>query len=1246
MDVVCLNTLRNSSTNPTHRIGVFPIRTGGTKLIFINIDVANPMNRFQISITNPAGDCEEFTVEEGSHSIGSNQDADLQLPESFAWRNPVNIDVEAYGATLFSSSPAQGYDGDQDDEMTGTYHPYPVTLLVDLFELRIDLIDPLRGLEDRLDAADPASTKSYDIGDLIGKGGMSTVYRAGDSTLGRNVAMKVMQAKGSDIRIARRRFLREAMVLGRLEHPNIVPIHDFGRDLQGRLFYTMKLVRGRTLRSVLHGIREGDQATITEFPLERMLSAFKKVCDAVAFAHSRGIIHRDLKPENVMIGEFGEVLVMDWGLAKILRNEESEVEPANQDIEGFNEFTTEELADLSATLTVAGVVVGTPQYMSPEQAEGKVREVREESDIFSLGGILYSILTLRPPVAGKSVGDVLQHLKSGHVTNPTHFNHARYGSGTSIANLQGRDSKDSTGEHFELNHLPQQRVPNALAAVAMRALSRDPSARHESADRLKQDIEAFQGGYATSAEELTGWGHLVLLIRRNQILAGAALVVVLLSLTFVFQLLRSRDEAVMESQNARAAEDLARHRETKALNALLEAQLAHAQAALQNADGALLSQELSLVPESIRNHHWDYLWSRRDDSRTSIVIPQVGGPPRIAPANPGALILLAKESKLFALESDGATNRVFDPALPAPLMFRCSADGARIAVGSGNSGLCRILDWESGEILQTIEFAPEAVDSGLTSVQLSPNGKLLALRFDASAKLAVFNVLNGWQLWSRSGVGPVTFHPHQPYLALQDGDTLRLLSAESGIERDHITPSTADFHVNTRIRFSPDGQRLAASDNQGFLRIYRTRNRTRTAKFRVRDRIAGFEFTRDNRIVTLGQDIRGQTTNAFLELREKESGHVLHSFLGVPDDSRSFSFHTDSGNLVTSGNAIKRWFVPVGQEERILNTGTRNPATLEFSEEEQILTPYQGRQLFLVDLKYNDAWRPLAMPIPPDRGLALGDKLLFAASMHEAVLGTFHSYSADRPHEHLHERTHSHKLAALGATTDGRLIAASYLNGSIELLDGEDLAVVKELILPEGVAKQLSFTADDELLVCLSEHPDNDANSIGLFSLPAPQRFDSLEVPFSASLTCLSTLTRSGLLVAGDTGGSFNIVNARSRQLVQRYRAHDHAVTTVAVHSGAGHIATGSEDLTVKIWDRSNGSMLWQAVGLTHVPTRLAFNPSGGMLAVAQKDGSVRIWKLPFTAEPPAADVSPSIQSASARNSEFPSTADSPDPTP
>ena len=222
----------------------------------------------------------------------------------------------------------------------------------------------------------------YRVQTELARGGMGTVYLAEDTELNRQVAIKVLNSPEVTTDL-RERMVREAQIIARLEHPGIVPVHDVGVLADGRVFYAMKYVRGKRL----------DEYAAETDSIRDRLRKFQAACDAVAFAHAHGVIHRDLKPQNIMIGSFGEVLVLDWGVAKILRKDESAAEADTLLLSGKRN------SNHKSGDTTDGTVIGTRHYMSPEQARGEIDRLDERSDVYSLGAVLYFLLTDRAPSA-------------------------------------------------------------------------------------------------------------------------------------------------------------------------------------------------------------------------------------------------------------------------------------------------------------------------------------------------------------------------------------------------------------------------------------------------------------------------------------------------------------------------------------------------------------------------------------------------------------------------------------------------------------------------------------------------------------------------------------------------------------------------------------------------------------------------------------------------------------------------------
>jgi WD40 repeat protein len=328
----------------------------------------------------------------------------------------------------------------------------------------------------------------------LGKGGQSLVRVAYDRDVGREIAIKELLDTRRDTSNAVARFVREARIAGQLEHPNIVPIYELGRREDGAYYCAQKLVRGRTFGQALWACRGLDDRL-------KLLPHFEDLCQGLAYAHSRNVVHRDLKPENVMVGEFGETVVLDWGLAKARGQRDLRgAEPAHG---------LEELRSGSVAATLEGSVIGTPSYMSPEQALGNSDDIDERSDVWALGVMLFEILTGRVPFQGSSPFDVIEKVARAPIPQVREL-------------------------------VPE--APRDLAAIAQKALTRDRAQRYANAKELADEIQAFRLGQRVAAYEYSSLELLRRFVAKNKVLSAIVLAaLVLVSAAGGVALMRDRE---------------------------------------------------------------------------------------------------------------------------------------------------------------------------------------------------------------------------------------------------------------------------------------------------------------------------------------------------------------------------------------------------------------------------------------------------------------------------------------------------------------------------------------------------------------------------------------------------------------------------------------------------------------------------------------------------------------------------------
>jgi serine/threonine-protein kinase len=358
-------------------------------------------------------------------------------------------------------------------------------------------------------AYEPQARQRYTLTRLHAKGGIGQVWLARDEDIGRDVALKELRPDRGDSPSAAARFLEEAKVTGQLEHPGIVPVYELVQPREGQPCYAMRFVGGRTLADAIKDYHRRRQAgEVGPLDLRQLLSAFVGVCNAVAYAHSRGVLHRDLKPHNVALGDFGEVLVLDWGLAKVVGKPEEPTSllPVSVGQEDSREETRQ------------GQVLGTPAYMAPEQAEGRVDLMDPRSDVYGLGAVLYEVLAGEPPFGGSDTPEVLKRV----VQEPP--------------------------------VPPRQRVaatPLALQAVCLKALAKEREGRYASARELAREVEHFLADEPVAAYREPWRVRLGRWARHHRPLVAAAAALLLtatVALAVSTALIRSQELAALEAK--------------------------------------------------------------------------------------------------------------------------------------------------------------------------------------------------------------------------------------------------------------------------------------------------------------------------------------------------------------------------------------------------------------------------------------------------------------------------------------------------------------------------------------------------------------------------------------------------------------------------------------------------------------------------------------------------------------------------
>lgn len=1016
---------------------------------------------------------------------------------------------------------------------------------------------PPAGLEHR----DPA--QRYRPIETIARGGMGTVLHVWDQVLRRKLAMKVARTaptadgglRPSDAALGR--FLEEAQITGQLDHPGIVPVHDLGLDADGCPFFTMRLVQGRDLRQVFRLARAQAQG----WNLTRAVRALHQVCQTVAYAHARGVLHRDLKPANVMVGSFGETYVMDWGLAKVLERElvAAAVEPAGT-------VPRPRAAAEVPGRTLDGTVVGTPCYMAPEQAYGRVEQVGPRSDVYAVGAMLYELLSGQMPYSPSGA----------HTTPEAVLRLVREGPPRPVLELDPRASPE-------------------LVAICAKAMARAPGARYGSMIDLGEDLQAWLDGRVVRAYESGIWAALSKWVGRNRGLAAVSAVAVvgLFASLIAFAAAQQRAAAVLERENY-----------------VLD--LTAAEGALTREDSGAAAPHLERVPAARRGWEWQHLHSRLDRSTRRIAAheEQVRA---VAVSPDGTRLASVSWDRTVKLWDAASGARVHELAGHQGFVLCADFDpsGARLATGSYDQTvrLWRVAD---GAPLG----APLRHPAQVAAVAFAPAGEWLATGgYDGVVRLFA----------AGADAAAMEWHGHQRYVYglawAPSGRELASVSWDRSVRiwdlaqrRERAVLQAPEGHDDRvwSVAWSRDGRYLATGAEDGEVILWEAESAQPLWRSPLHDRIvAGLAFSPDGTLLATA------SWDKHIQLLEVPSGRPLALLNGHQRAVWSLAFAPDGAALYSaSGDGTLRVWDPRtrGQSVPVYQADAAHEWAYALAfrpDDRQVAVGYQDGTIHL--------WDP-AGGAPPlrwrahqgrifDLGYSADGRWLVTA----AADGELHLYEVEDL-EPGGAPEPAARIAGHGNQTPFTLPSFFALHPhapEFAMASGERSAVV--LALPSG-RELLRLEGHSGPVLSAAYSPDGACVATTSLDLSA-RVWDARQGTLRHELrghtlpvTAVAFAPDGARLVTTSWDGSARLWDARHGRLVAVLEGHQAYVTCVAYHPDGRRIVTGSLDSNLCLFDGADGRRLLTLHGHDNAVAAVRFSHDGRLLASCSADRSLRLW--------------------------------------
>jgi WD40 repeat protein len=1012
----------------------------------------------------------------------------------------------------------------------------------------------------------------YALLEICGRGGFGAVWRAFDSKLGREIAVKCLGERLAGDPEARRRFVEEARLTSRLEHPGIVPVYDLlesSGDEAPR--YAMKLVRGETLSAAIERFHQRPPASDERLQLLGLLNVFVAVARTMEFSHSRGVLHRDLKPQNIIVGEFGETIILDWGLAKD-RNDSRSEEPASP--AGFGE---------SPAVTQPGTVQGTPAYMAPEQASGRVEDVDERTDVYGLGVILYELLTGRLPFCGDTAEDVRQRVLDEHVVRPRSLN----------------------------RHIAPQ-----LEAICMKAMSKSPAERYQTVRELREDIECVLADEPVKAcresyrERLARW------TRRHRTLTGsiaaslaAACLVLIVAVAIISDSRgretaarqdadRQRDEARRQARLAAERLDHVVHEtynmELLRVRDLWASEPAKALAALDNPQRC---------PDSLRDFAWGYYHRM---ARRQRWLQKVGSGflSAVALAPDGQLIATGGEDHVVRL-LDAATGKVQrelagHDGWVTDLAF--SPDGSML-VSAGADRTVRIWSIPAGRTIRTIA----AHESHVNAVAISRDAVRI-VSGGSDGKIKSWSLANG-ELLKESQV--------------QDGEVADLCfvgesvasASEDGLvrlwDRELSNPRTLSGHeapVDAVLALNEDRE-VASADQNGVIIVWNAADGSRRLRLSGHaDRVQSLACASTRHwLVSASWD---KTVRVW----DLDAGQMKVTFEG-PGSSALATACSPDGECLVSADRDGRLTAWIVVPDACVSTLRDEP-------------------------------KPLAVAFVPDNRAAPGRRQLIVAGgdpLFEKPGGYLHVWGLDKAERADTFGGVSGTVTSVSAAPSRRWFASGGSDRWVRIWDLDSGRELRRMGPHAGYVWSVVFSPDGRRLVSaggdkricvwdaetgeLLQQLDGHGAAVSHLAFDAGGRrlassdWDRTVIVWSVAEgremwrtsgkskgSSLLAFSAEGNLIATLSDSTFAVWRLPGERPIFEFTGRGPRVNAMCMSPDFRSLASADDKGAVCIWDPDRGQQRAVFQAGDRPILALAFSPDSRQLASADSDGTVRIW--------------------------------------